>query len=70
MWTSILAGFGLLAAVVASPLAPRAAPTYKPNANRANAVKDVFQRGWNGYYKYAFPHDSLRPASNSYQDDR
>ena len=45
-------------------------PAYSPNAARANAVKAAFQRSWNGYYKYAFPHDSLRPISNGWDDDR
>jgi mannosyl-oligosaccharide alpha-1,2-mannosidase len=45
-------------------------PAYSPNLSRANAVKEAFQRSWNGYYKFAFPHDSLKPISNSWDDDR
>ena len=45
-------------------------PTYVSNKTRADAVKEAFQRGWDGYYKYAFPHDSLLPVSNGYEDDR
>jgi mannosyl-oligosaccharide alpha-1,2-mannosidase len=45
-------------------------PTYAPNPTRAQAVKDVYRRSWNGYYKYAFPHDSLKPITNSWDDDR
>jgi mannosyl-oligosaccharide alpha-1,2-mannosidase len=47
-----------------------APPTYVANPSRANAVKAAFQRSWDGYYKYAFPHDSLRPISNGWYDDR
>ncbi|KAK3381543.1 glycoside hydrolase [Podospora didyma] len=46
------------------------APSYLVNKARANAVKQSFQISWNGYYKYAFPHDSLRPVTNSFADDR
>jgi mannosyl-oligosaccharide alpha-1,2-mannosidase len=35
------------------------------NQDRANAVKDMFQIGWDGYYQYAFPKDQLRPVNNS-----
>ncbi|KAK5662016.1 hypothetical protein OQA88_10127 [Cercophora sp. LCS_1] len=45
-------------------------PRYTPNAARANAVKQAFDISWDGYYKYAFPHDSLRPLTNRYSDDR
>ena len=37
---------------------------------KAQAVIDAFQLSWNGYYEHAFPHDTLRPVSNSYEDDR
>ena len=42
-----------------------------PNAGeRAQAVIDTFRTAWDGYYKYAFPHDELHPVSNSYSDSR
>ncbi|KFH40464.1 mannosyl-oligosaccharide alpha-1,2-mannosidase 1B-like protein [Hapsidospora chrysogenum ATCC 11550] len=41
-----------------------------PNLARAQAVKSAFRTSWDGYYKHAFPHDSLRPTSNTYTDDR
>lgn len=56
--------------VVAAPYKPRAVPSYKPNQPRATAVKNAFQVSWDGYYQYAFPHDSLRPVTNGYADDR
>ncbi|KAK4241744.1 glycoside hydrolase [Achaetomium macrosporum] len=43
---------------------------YAVNQQRANAVKEAFQVSWDGYYKYAFPHDSLKPVTNGYADDR
>ncbi|CAP66683.1 uncharacterized protein PODANS_4_8120 [Podospora anserina S mat+] len=45
-------------------------PKYRPDRKRANAVKQAFRISWDGYYKHAFPHDSLRPVSNSFEDDR
>ncbi|KAJ5725368.1 Mannosyl-oligosaccharide alpha-1-2-mannosidase [Penicillium malachiteum] len=37
---------------------------------KADAVKEAFQHAWNGYMKYAFPHDELHPVSNGYGDSR
>ncbi|KAF2092100.1 glycoside hydrolase family 47 protein [Saccharata proteae CBS 121410] len=37
---------------------------------RADAVKEAFEFAWDGYYKYAFPHDELHPVSNGYGDSR
>ncbi|KAK4453935.1 glycoside hydrolase family 47 protein [Podospora aff. communis PSN243] len=45
-------------------------PEYIVHSARADAVRQAFQRSWDGYYKYAFPHDSLRPTTNGYLDDR
>ncbi|KAL2266226.1 hypothetical protein VTJ83DRAFT_5578 [Remersonia thermophila] len=36
----------------------------------SEAVREVFRVSWDGYYQHAFPHDSLRPVSNGYADDR
>lgn len=44
--------------------------TYVYNQTRADAVKQTFQISWDGYYKYAFPGDSLLPVSNSFENDR
>ncbi|ODM18763.1 putative mannosyl-oligosaccharide alpha-1,2-mannosidase 1B [Aspergillus cristatus] len=38
--------------------------------SQADAVKEAFQHAWNGYTKYAFPHDELHPVSNGYGDSR
>ena len=46
------------------------APSYVTNQDRADAVKEAFDFAWNGYVTYAFPHDSLQPVDNTYQDDR
>ncbi|KAK0742423.1 glycoside hydrolase [Apiosordaria backusii] len=43
---------------------------YHPDPKRANAVKQAFKLSWEGYYKHAFPHDSLRPVTNGFADDR
>lgn len=63
---------GLAARTAATPAPSRhsSRSAYIPNAERADAVKAAFKRAWDGYYKYAFPHDSLLPVTNSYEDDR
>lgn len=40
------------------------------NQAKADAVKEAFQHAWNGYMKYAFPHDELTPVSNGHADSR
>ncbi|KAF5025070.1 hypothetical protein F66182_2839 [Fusarium sp. NRRL 66182] len=37
---------------------------------RAAAIKEVFRFSWDSYEKYAFPHDTLRPVEQSYENDR
>ncbi|KAK4166445.1 glycoside hydrolase family 47 protein [Cladorrhinum sp. PSN259] len=49
---------------------PYNSPRDDSNKHRANAVKDAFQVSWDGYYKYAFPHDSLKPVAKAWEDDR
>lgn len=51
-----------------SNLRTRKAPV--ANADRAEAVKEVFRTSWGGYYDHAFPHDTLRPVTYSFEDDR
>lgn len=57
---------GLLAPVNAVPA--KRAPA--PDHGRANKVRLAFKEAWAGYYKYAFPHDTLTPIDNGYIDDR
>ncbi|KAK4232490.1 glycoside hydrolase [Podospora fimiseda] len=45
-------------------------PPYIVNKHRARAVQDAFRVSWDGYYQYAFPHDSLKPIAKSWEDDR
>lgn len=35
------------------------------NAVRRQTIKDAFQFAWDGYYTTAFPHDELKPRSNT-----
>jgi mannosyl-oligosaccharide alpha-1,2-mannosidase len=35
------------------------------NLDRGEAIKTAFDFAWDGYYRYAFPHDELKPLSNS-----
>ncbi|KAB5583110.1 glycoside hydrolase [Coniochaeta sp. 2T2.1] len=75
--STALAVLGLTARATASPASQRREtgyyptnPKYVANATRANAVKEAFQTAWDGYYKYAYGHDSLRPVTNTFADDR
>ena len=49
---------------------PSSETTYEAHPERAAAVRAVFRRAWAGYYEVAFPHDSLKPVSGAYVDDR
>lgn len=69
MRSSTIAAFGLASAVSATPRHHgRAAGS--PDAAKAQAVKEVYQESWRGYYQYAFPNDTLNPVSETYQNDR
>ena len=37
-------------------------------ASRAEQVREAFLHAYHGYERYAFPHDELRPISNSSSD--
>ena len=39
-------------------------------SERAQAVVDAFRVSWDGYYKYAFPMDELRPVNNTGSNSR
>ncbi|KAF2183163.1 glycoside hydrolase family 47 protein [Zopfia rhizophila CBS 207.26] len=39
-------------------------------AERTQAVIDAFRVSWDGYYKYAFPNDELKPVTNSFSNSR
>jgi mannosyl-oligosaccharide alpha-1,2-mannosidase len=43
---------------------------YTAQADRAQAVVDTFKLSWEGYYRYAFPNDELKPATNSFSNSR
>ncbi|KAM3454953.1 hypothetical protein NHJ6243_008721 [Beauveria neobassiana] len=58
----------MLGQAIALPASEKRAPA--PDRARATAVRAAFQTAWSGYYKNAWPHDTLRPISNTYEDDR
>lgn len=66
----IAAVLALAAQTVAGARAPKYDTNSKLSKERAEGVKEAFQFAWDGYYKYAFPHDELHPVSNSYSDSR
>ncbi|KAI1342985.1 glycoside hydrolase family 47 protein [Xylariaceae sp. FL0016] len=64
MVRSSLATLGWALPIAASGL------SYTSYPDRAAAVKNTFQISWDGYYRYAFPNDSLLPISMTGQNDR
>lgn len=61
---------GLISPSLALPQPEAAKRAPAPNHARAAEVRNAFQTAWKGYYKYAFPHDSLLPLTNGFEDDR
>ncbi|PHH80546.1 hypothetical protein CDD80_1058 [Ophiocordyceps camponoti-rufipedis] len=66
---------GLADARLAARAPPPPSPDYilakpAPDATKASAVRGVFQMAWNGYRQYALNHDTLRPVTNGFEDDR
>lgn len=43
---------------------------YTSRPERAEAVREAFDRAWTGYYELAFPNDSLKPTSKESKTDR
>ncbi|KAF1987520.1 glycoside hydrolase family 47 protein [Aulographum hederae CBS 113979] len=54
------------------PASPSAYPSHEntSSAYRAEQVKAAFKFAWDGYYKYAFPNDELKPVTNSFSNSR
>lgn len=79
---AVLATASQVAALPQTPLAARESghvpvrrytgppASYVTNRTRTDAVKQTFQISWDGYYKYAFPGDSLLPVTNKGSNDR
>lgn len=65
-----MVSYTLTLAALGYALQAVAAPTYEVHPDRTAAVEEAFQRAWDGYYTYAFPNDTLRPISETYQNDR
>lgn len=61
--------FGCVQSVVAAPAEHRQASQVS-NQDRLEAVKGAFQHAWQGYAKYAWGHDELRPLTNGSSDTR
>ncbi|KAG6040265.1 hypothetical protein E4U41_001102 [Claviceps citrina] len=59
----------LAGAAVALP-SKRAVVPPRADHGKARQVKEAFEISWNGYYQHAFPHDTLHPVTNGYEDDR
>jgi mannosyl-oligosaccharide alpha-1,2-mannosidase len=46
-------------------LRPVPDPVIVDNIRRRESIKSTFDFAWDGYYRFAFPHDELKPVSNS-----
>ncbi|MDQ5844393.1 MAG: glycoside hydrolase family 47 protein, partial [Acidobacteriota bacterium] len=64
--TSIL--IRLAAVVLISCIAPAAYPQRVNKAKLASEVRSEFLHAWNGYKKYAWGHDDLKPLSKTHHD--
>lgn len=62
----------LASTVLAAPPPAANAAESRPRQDRrkADAVKRAFEISWEGYYNHSFPHDTLHPVSNGFEDDR
>jgi hypothetical protein len=49
---------------------PQEPQAFVANQQRADGVREAFRHSWNGYKKFAFPHDELHPLTNSFGDSR
>ena len=58
----------LLVTCVISVVAPRTVAQATPARSRAAQVKAEFLHAWNGYKKYAWGHDDLKPLTRTYKD--
>ena len=58
----------LLASFSAAQVAPAGPTTTLSNAEMANRVRQEFLHAWDGYKKFAWGHDELRPLSKGYRD--
>lgn len=43
---------------------------HQTNQEKADAVKEAFKFAWDGYRKYAYPNDELRPVTNTPANSR
>ncbi|KAI1319406.1 glycoside hydrolase family 47 protein [Xylariaceae sp. FL0255] len=59
-----------LALAALSAVSSVTAVNYVSHPDRTAAVAAAFQRSWDGYYKYAFPNDTLLPISLGSINDR
>jgi ER degradation enhancer, mannosidase alpha-like 2 len=55
-------------ATIMAICAPLACPQQPANRALANQVRAEFLHAWNGYKKYAWGHDDLKPLSKTYHD--
>lgn len=67
-----LAALGLTGSALAYPYPETEAVLRSDltDQQKADAVKEAFQHAWDGYMKYAYPHDELHPVSNGFGDSR
>lgn len=67
----VLAGIASISSLTtASPQAQTQINAAETPQQRAQAVKEAFEFAWDGYTKYAFPNDELKPVSNGFDNTR
>ncbi|KAF4972268.1 hypothetical protein FZEAL_9628, partial [Fusarium zealandicum] len=44
-------------------------PVYNTDPERANHIVEAFKHSWYGYYKYAYPRDTLHPLTETFEND-
>ncbi|KAM5350516.1 hypothetical protein ACJ41O_007021 [Fusarium nematophilum] len=44
-------------------------PKYHPDFEKAGQIIEAFRHSWAGYYRYAFPRDTLHPLSETWEND-
>src|SRR5690348_15968508 len=61
-------GIGGVGRLAAAEDDPPGGPDLPSDAEVARQVRDEFLHGWNGYKRFAFGHDEVRPVSGTFNE--
>lgn len=70
MKLSIISCAFLAGTAIALPTLLTIDGTPVPDLIKSIAVKQAFEKSWDGYYQNAYPHDTLHPVGGGNEDDR